>query len=163
MDINAICHYLQNLPWSVDIRQSTLMFPIIEGTHVLALSISIGLVLILDLRFLRIGFRGEAVSRVMGQIGPWMITGLAIMFVTGILLFIAQAEKAWGSVFFRVKLILLVLAGINALYYQLKFFPNMAAWDQAARVPFGVRLCALFSLVLWIGVIVCGRTMAYEI
>lgn len=163
MEITAICHYLQSLPWSVYIRQSTLLFPIIEGTHVLALSISIGFVLVLDLRFLRIGFRGEAASRIMGQIGPWMVTGLVIMFLTGILLFVAQAEKAYGSIFFRIKMLLLVLAGINALYYQLKFFPSMAVWDEAKKVPLGVRVCAVVSIILWIGVIVCGRTMAYEI
>jgi len=55
-----------------------------------------------------------------------------------------------------------VLAGLNALYYQLRYYPKMAEWEQA-RTPAGVRAIAVLSLVFWIGVIACGRTMAYEL
>jgi len=119
------------------------------------------MVMMLDLRRLRISFRSQPVSLMMEQLMPWTVAGFGVMFVTGTLLFLTQAVKAYGNVFFRVKMILLVLAGINALY-QLKYYPKMAEWDRT-ETPLGVRAIAVLSLIFWIGVIACGRTMAYEL
>ena len=157
------CHWLQNTEWATAIRQADLLVPLIEGTHILALSISVGLIMVFDLRLLRIAFRGEPASRIMRQIMPWALPGFAIMIVSGLLLFVTQAEKAYTNTFFRFKILSLVLAGLNALYYQLKFYPKMAEWDTASVVPAGARLSAALSLVLWAAIIALGRTMAYEL
>lgn len=157
------CHWLYHTSLSTGIRQSMLVYPIIEGTHVLALSISVGIIMFLDLRFLRFAFRDVPVSRLMRQIGPWMVVGLVIMFVTGFLLFFTEAEKAYENILFRVKMVLLVLAGANALVYQLKYFPHMQDWDNAEDTPRGVKVIAWISLIFWFAIIICGRTMAYEI
>jgi len=158
-----LCQWLQNTTLATSIRQSTLAFPIIEGSHVLALSISVGIVMFLDLRLLRMAFVTIPVSRVMKQVGPWMIGGMSIMMLTGFLLFFAQAKNAYTNDFFRVKMLLLFLGAINALYYQVKYFPRMADWDLSDKVPTGVKVIAALSLIFWFGVIICGRTMAYEI
>ena len=105
----------------------------------MALSLSVGLILMFDLRLLRWAFSGEAVSKVMRQVMPWSLPGFATMFVTGLLLFVAQAEKVYSNNYFRVKMILLVLLGINAFIYQVRYFPSMAEWTfrircQQARV-----------------------------
>ena len=63
------------------------MFPLIETAHVLGLSLSVGTIALLDLRLLGLGLRREPVSQVMRQIMPWSLTGFAIMFSTGVLLF----------------------------------------------------------------------------
>ena len=163
MSIVSWCQWLQNTSMSTSIRQSDLVFPFIEGSHILGLSLSVGFIMILDLRFLGVAFAGEPVSKIMKQVMPWSVLGFAVMLVTGILLFMTQAEKAYQNTFFRIKFLLLLLAGINALYYQLRFYPKMREWDTALRTPVGVRVCAVLSLVFWVGVIACGRTMAYEI
>jgi hypothetical protein len=85
------------------------------------------------------------------------------MFVTGVLLFIAQAEKVYENTFFRFKLALLVLAALNALFYQIKFYPRMAEWDKSGFVPWGARVSGALSLIIWACVIALGRTMAYEL
>jgi hypothetical protein len=59
-------------------------------------------------------------------------------------------------------LLFLLLLGINAAVYQIMFYPKMAQWDLTGRTPAGAKFCAALSLAVWIGVIVCGRTMAYE-
>ena len=59
------------------------------------------------------------------------------------------------------KLFLVVL-GINAAVYQIIFYPKMALWSVDGRTPLGAKVCAVLSLIVWIGVIVCGRTMAYQ-
>jgi hypothetical protein len=83
------------------------------------------------------------------------------MFATGLVLFMTQAGKAYENVFFRTKLVFLLILGLNAVVYQLVFFPRMAEWD-ANKAPLGAQVCGALSLVVWIGVIVCGRTMAYQ-
>lgn len=162
MSVLDFLNWLQHTGWATAIKESSLMFPLIEGSHLLALSFSVGMVMVLDLRLLRIAFRGQSVALIMEQIMPWSLAGFGVMLFTGVLLFAAQAVKAWGNTFFRVKMLLLLLSGLNALYYQLKYYPKMAEWEST-RTPLGVRVIAILSLVFWIGVIACGRTMAYEL
>jgi uncharacterized protein DUF6644 len=162
MSVLDLLNWVQHTGWAIGIKESSLLFPIIEGSHIMALSFSVGMIMILDMRLLRISFRSETVSSIMEQLMPWTLAGFAVEMLTGVLLFLTQAVKAYGNPFFRVKMLLLVLAGINALYYQLKYYPRMAEWDRTATPP-GVRVIAAMSLVLWAGVIACGRTMAYEL
>jgi len=163
MSIIEICQWAQDTEIATSLRTSQFAFPLIEGSHVLALAISVGIVMFLDLRLLGLVFRKTPVSRVMQQVGPWMIAGMTIMMLTGFLLFFAQAKNAWVSIFFKVKMILLIMGALNALYYQIKYFPRMADWDLSEKVPAGVKIVAVLSLIFWFGVIICGRTMAYEI
>jgi hypothetical protein len=157
------CHWLQNTPLATGIRQSDLLFPLIEGSHIMALSLSVGLILVFDLRLLRLAFVGEPVSRIMRQFVPLSMPGFGIMLLTGVLLFIAQAEKVYSNTFFRGKLLLLLLAGLNAAVYQIKFYPRMAEWDKSGIVPWGARLSGAASLIFWASIIALGRTMAYEL
>jgi|SRR5665213_155919 len=156
------CQWLQNTPWGTGIRESTWVFPIIEGTHTLAIALSVGTLLIVDLRLAGILMRREPVSQVSSQLMPWSVSGFAIMFVTGALLFMSQAAKAYGSVFFRIKVLLLVLAGINALVFELTLRRSIKTWDAAERPPIRARLAGALGIVLWAGVIAAGRTMAYN-
>ena len=91
----------------------------------------------------------------------WSWLGFLVMFVTGVLLFMSHAGRAYENPFFRTKLIFLAMLGINAAVYQVVFYPKMPQW-LAGRTPSGAKACAILSLILWIGVIVCGRTMAYQ-
>jgi hypothetical protein len=156
-------HWIQNTPWATSLRQADLLFPLIEGSHILALSFSVGLILMLDLRLLGIAFRSEPVSKIMSQVMPWALPGFAVMFVTGLLLFLAQAEKVYTNHYFRVKVLMLLLLGLNAAFYQYKYYPRMGEWDKSEAAPAGPRAVAIVSLVLWMAVIVCGRLTAYEL
>jgi hypothetical protein len=65
-------------------------------------------------------------------------------------------------VFFRTKLLLLLILGVNAAVYQIVLYPKMAQWDAQGGAPLAARVCGGLSLIGWIGVIICGRTMAYQ-
>src|SRR5579859_5457110 len=99
MPLLSWCHWLQNTPFATGIRQSDLLFPLIEGSHIMALALSVGLILLFDLRLLRVAFAAEPVSRIMEQFVPLSLPGFAGMFITGLLLFIAQAEKVYQNTF----------------------------------------------------------------
>jgi len=163
MSLLALCQWLEHTPLALSIAESAWVFPLIEGSHILALPVSVGMIVIFDLHLLGLMFREGAPSTILREMLRWSKAGFAVMFVTGVLLFMTHAGKAYGNTFFRTKMLFLLLLGINAVVYQAVFYPKMAEWEAARRTPLGAKLCAGVSLVVWIGVIVCGRTMAYEL
>ena len=162
MSILSMCQWLQDTDIGTSIRESIWTFPIIEGTHVLALSISVGLLLVSDLRLMGFIMKRRPVTEVYEQIKPWMFIGFAIMTITGIFLFWCQAVKAYNSIFFKIKIMLLFLAAVNAIVYHTTIYRKMDEWDKASPPPLQARFAGWFSIALWIGIIVAGRNMAYN-
>jgi hypothetical protein len=160
--LSGFCRWLQDTEWGTGIRESTWVFPIVEGTHALGISLSVGTLLIIDLRLMGVMMRHERVSQVSNQLMPWSIAGFVVMFITGVLLFLSQAVKAYGSIFFRIKMLLLVLAGINALIFEMTLRRSITTWDTAEKPPAGARIAGILGIVIWAGVIAAGRTMAYN-
>ena len=138
-------------------------FPYVEGTHVLALSLSVGTVAWFDLRLLGAAMRSRPVSEVFESVKGWMFAGFGVMFVTGALLFVAHATKAYESRSFRAKVALLVLAGVNTLVFHLTIDRRRAEWNAAPVPPAAARMAGLLSLVLWLSVIAAGRMFAYDL
>lgn len=161
MSLMEICQWLQDTNWGTQIRESVYFFPIIEGTHVIALGISVGAVLWWDLRLLGFSMRNRPVSQMQANVFKWMMPGFVIMMITGVLLFWCQAAKAYNSIFFRIKVIALILAGINILYFHLKTQKSQSEWDTASIPPTSARMAGLFSILLWAIIIAAGRLMAY--
>jgi hypothetical protein len=162
MSLLGWCQWLEQTRLAIAISESVWLFPIIEGSHILALPLSVGMILMFDLRLLGLAFQGGSAARLMSDVLRWSKVGFAIMFVTGGLLFMTQASKAYESVFFRAKLVFILALGINAVLFQIVFYPRMAQWDAGGGTPLGARICGGLSLIVWIGVIICGRTMAYQ-
>ena len=162
MSLLGWCQWLEHTSLATAVSESVWLFPVIEGSHILALPLSVGMILMFDLRLLGLAFRTGLAARMMADVVRWSKFGFAIMFMTGMVLFITQASKAYGNVFFRTKLLLLLILGINAAVYQLVLYPRMAQWDARGGAPLGARMCGALSLVGWIGVIICGRTMVYQ-
>ena len=161
MSLLEICQSLQNSDWGTQIRESIFFFPIIEGLHVVALGISVGAVLWWDLRLLGFSMKDKPISQMQANIFKFMMPGFILMMITGVLLFWCQAEKAYNSVFFRIKIIALILAGINILYFHMRTQRSQANWDTAGIPPTNARLAGLFSILLWAIIIAAGRLMAY--
>ena len=161
MSLAEWCRWLEYTPVSTAIAESIWLFPLIEGSHILAMPLSVGMIVIVDLHLLGLTLVGSGAARVFNEMLRWSKVGFAIMFVTGGLLFMCHAGRAYDNPFFRAKMIFLVLLGLNAAVYQVVFYPQMPQWN-AGRTPSGAKFCAVLSLIVWIGVIVCGRTMAYQ-
>jgi hypothetical protein len=160
--IAKFCQWVYNSEIGTGIRESIWVFPIIEGTHLLGIALSVGLLCWFDLRLLGLALRDQPVSKVWQQVMPVALVGFVLMFITGLLLFWAEAWTAYRSVHFWIKLVLLLLAGVNALMFETTAHRNMAEWDQAPVPPFRARMTGAISLILWTAIIVTGRTMAYS-
>jgi hypothetical protein len=156
------CKWLYESKIGSGIRESVWVFPIVEGTHLLGIALSVGMLCWFDLRLLGVALRDEPVSKVWKQVMPTAFVGFALMFVSGLLLFWAEAWTAYHSIHFWIKLGLLVLAGINALSFETTAHRNMTEWDLAPVPPLRARMTGAISLILWTAIIITGRTMAYS-
>ncbi len=162
MDFAAFFQWLEATPGSVFIRESLIVYPLIETTHVLTLCLFLGFIALLDLRLLGVGLRGVPVSQVAARLLPWALAGYTVMAISGTLLFYSGPVKAAGNIFFRIKMSMIVLAGINALVFHLTIHKRVASWDNDPSPPARAKLAGVLSLVLWSGVVICGRMQAYN-
>jgi uncharacterized membrane protein len=156
------CQWLNNTDISVAIRESTFVFPMIEGTHLLAIGVSAGTIALTDLRLLGWIMKKDPATKVMNSLLPFTIGGFIVVFITGCLLFWSEAEKSYRNPWFRFKLIFLVLTGLNALFFHLGIYRRMKEWDFADPPPSKARMAGVTSLVLWALVIWLGRQFAYS-
>jgi hypothetical protein len=153
--------WLQETDISTAIRESRLVFPLLEGSHVMALALSVGIIVVLDVRLVGWGLRSTPVSRIFENLRPWALFGFAIMFVTGILLFVSEPVKCMTTPSFIVKLFLLAFAGANALFFDRGVYPSIAGWDTSLAIPWRAKFAGATSLFLWFTIIFLGRWTAY--
>lgn len=163
MDLLEICRWLEDTAWASAFRESGYVYPLVEGSHVMALALSVGTVLWFDLRLLGWMMRDDRVSDVFAQVRPWMFTGFAVMFVTGAVLFASRAVAAYGSPYFQLKMALLLMGGLNVAAFHLTIDRRRDEWDLQQPPPFQARLAGGVSLVLWFAIIAAGRIMAYNL
>lgn len=144
------------------VRESLYGFPILVGLHLLGLALAVGSLLWFDLRLAGVVLRSVPVSRVYRQMMPWAAGGFVVAAGSGVLLFAGYATAALGNPYFRVKLVAMALAGLNAGYYHLVTERTGTAWDHLPQPPAAARRAGLLSIALWATVILCGRLMAYS-
>lgn len=161
VSILGLCEWLQNLSWASGIKHSAWQFPVIESVHSLAISAMIWPAALLDLRLLGVVMRRRSVSQVASQFLPWVWTGFSVMILSGAMLFASEAVKCYNSPFFRVKLVLIVLAGLNALVFHKTIFRSVGSWDKDAPTPWRAKFAGACSLLVWVGVVAMGRALAY--
>jgi hypothetical protein len=113
----------------------------------------------LDLRLLGLAMREAPVVDVIEQLEPWAIGGFAVMFVSGSLLILSEPLKCYNTVAFRIKVVLLILAALNVLYFHRRVMHNVDEWDR--HMPWRAKMVGVLSLILWLGVVIAGRWTAY--
>ena len=84
---------LDSTAWSMALRESLYVYPLIESTHVIVLMLTLGTLFIVNLRLLGVAFRYTPVSQVSSTLLPWTIAGLVISVTTGLLLFYAIRSR----------------------------------------------------------------------
>jgi hypothetical protein len=161
MTLPEICQAIQDSAIGTSIRESIWTFPLIETVHVIGLGISVGILVTLDLRLVGAGMRHISPSQIMKQLKAWYLTGFAAMMISGVFLFWSEAARAYRSPTFRIKILFLVLAGINAAYYEVKYVPKSPDWEKTGIIPTGAKMVGWVSLICWLGVIGFGRWTAY--
>jgi|SRR5208282_1224193 len=163
MSIASFLQWLSNTQFSVMMRESTWAEPIVETIHVLTLTLFLGLAALLDLRLLGVAMKRRRMSEVLGQLNPCLFVGFAVMVVSGVVLFSGDPVSFYSTTFFKVKMIMLVLAGLNVMIFNATIGSKVAEWDLDLKTPRGAKAAAVVSLVLWVLIVAAGRGIAYAL
>ena len=141
-------------------REALYAYPLVEACHIGGLALLFGSIAVVDLRLLGLG-RQVAIRPLVAFATPWSIAGFVIAASTGALMFSAHAEEFVEQPVFLLKMSLIVAGGVNAALLRTGPLRAAGAFDTHARPPARVRYAAGLSIALWLGVIACGRLLAY--
>ena len=152
---------VQHTALAVRIRDSLFLFPLLESAHVIGLSLVVGTIAIVDLRLLGVASTHRPFQRLAADTLKWTWVAFALTALTGALMFITNAAVYLHNGYFRAKVVLLLLAGLNVLVFELTAGRTAAQWDRAPSPPPLARAVATLSLVIWVAVIVAGRMIGF--
>lgn len=162
MSLLSFCQWLQRTPGAVAIGENQWLFGGLISVHVLSLGVFLGTIAMLDLRLLGRGMRTTPVSDLVERLLPWTRASFALMAASGALLLWSEAAKCYASTSFRIKMALILLAGVNMLFFHRRTYRTVAVWDGALAPPARAKLAGFLSLLLWTGVLAAGRAVGYD-
>ena len=159
--VNALLARVEETAVSTAIRETTWLFPVVETVHVLALTLVVGTIATFDLRLIGWASRQLPVTRLARELLPWTWGGFVAAVVSGALLFGSKAIHYAENPAFQLKVVLLILSGVNMLVFQTVTFRRVAEWDTALPPPARARTAGALSLIFWIGVVAAGRWIGF--
>jgi len=155
--LTGFLEWLQASSLAVFIHRSQPTFTTIELVHVIAVSLVIGTIAIVDLRLLGIASTKRPFTELARAVLPWTWVAFGVAAVAGALLLISQATEYFGKTVFQIKLSVMVLAGINMLIFELITARGAHEWDLASTPPPPARLAGAISLTCWVLIVISGR------
>lgn len=157
----AFCKWLEQTPVAAAVRQSLWLFPAIETVHLLGMAALLATIGAFDLRLMGVILRTESVSAVARRLLPWAWAAFTLQAITGTLLFSSEAAHMYANPAFRLKMLLILLAGLHALIFHLVARTRPPALNRAGIAPPWARIAGLVSLLLWIAVVAAGRWIGF--
>jgi len=163
MSLLRLCEWLAATPGSIALHESRYLYLVVLSVHVLTLCLFVGTAAIVDLRLMGLTMQSVRVSEVMERLLPWTVAGFLLMIVSGSLLFYAAPLLRYQNIFFRAKMVVLVLSAVNVWIFHSTVDRRRTEWDSDPVPPRGARLGAGVALVLWAVLIVLGRMIPYQV
>jgi hypothetical protein len=152
--------WLEALPLAVHIGE-TVWFPLLESIHVLTGTFVVGSILMVDLRLLGLAGMRYTVPHMTAEVVPWTLGASAVSIIVGVGLFSTRASHYVTNRAFQVKIALLVLAGLNMLFFHFVTARRLTEAGRTGSSPSVARLAGAASLILWAGVLLAGRWIGH--
>jgi hypothetical protein len=143
------------------LRSSAFTYPIILSLHMCGIAMFGGMVMLGDFRLLGISMRNRSISDLIDQLRVPKRVGLALLVACGLLLAGSKAEEYYYNAFFRTKLILLGCVFLHGWIFRKSVYRNTKALDAAPQIPAVAKVAAITSILLWAGLVICGRGIGY--
>jgi len=144
------------------ISTSTWMFPTIETLHVVALSIVLGSIVVVDLRLVGLASKERSITALTHDFLPWTWGAFALAAVTGTLLFTSRAADYMAITPFITKFVFMALAGANMIYFHFATQRSIKDWDTGEPAAAG-KFAGAVSLILWAAIVICGRQVGFKL
>lgn len=161
MSVQGALEWLQNTALAIFMQESDWAFAAAESVHVLALTLVLGTIAIVDLRLLGLPNSRPAVTAVVGDCLPWTWGAFALATLSGSLLFVTNAASYYGNTAFRLKMLMLLLAALNMLVFELRTFRSVGAWNTGRAAPPAARVAGALSLIFWLAIVALGRWVGF--
>lgn len=159
--------FLEFSQWLGDTRLGAAVaeawFPQVECIHVVAIAAVVGTIFLVDTRLIGLSSMKLSFLHISRRLLPWTWAGFVLAVITGFLMFASNAVAYYENGAFRLKLVLMILAAVNMLYFELVTFRSVGTWETSAKPPFAARLAGVLSMALWCGVIVTGRWIGFSL
>jgi hypothetical protein len=161
VQLDRVLGWLQATSVATTISENDIIFPWIESVHVLAIVLVVGTISIVDLRLLGVASLDRTVSRLMADVLPFTWGAFGIAAITGSLMFSSDAVHYAHNFFFRGKLVLLALAGLNMAVFHLIGIGDVERWGETRQAPVAAKAAAAVSLLVWMAVVAFGRGVGF--
>jgi hypothetical protein len=152
--------WLESSEFAAAMRQWLWLYPIVEIVHITGIALLVGSIAMFDLRVLGLS-RTLPLDRLARHLLPWSVAGFVIIALSGSMMFSAHATEFWSNPAFAVKMALIALAGLNVLWFHRGALRDVTRSTAPGPAPAAAKVSAGLSLLTWIGVISCGRLLAY--
>ena len=143
---------VEGWPLSEAIRRSVWAYPVLETIHIASFATVFGALLVLELRVFGAA-RAVPLPPLARLAVPTALAGFVIAAAAGLLMLISSASETVSNTAFQIKLGLILAAGANAWWFHRR--GSLVLHDAVAKAQ------SLLSIMLWLGVITCGRLIAY--
>jgi hypothetical protein len=162
MSFRPLFEWIDAMPSSIALRESSYGYAIVLTSHLVSMTIFAGLILMMDLRLVGWGNLRTPISQLQKRLFPWQMFGFVLSGITGLLLVYSQPFRYYGKVFFWAKMVLMGLAGVNAIAFHFTTYRTVAKWDTDRVGPMFARVAGFASIVLWASAAILGRLTAYN-
>ena len=141
---------------------SAWVIPTIQSVHIVAIGVSIGAVLMIDLRVLGLAGRDQTLRETTDRFVPWLLCSGAALLLTGLLMVIGEPPRQLLAISFWLKMFLVAVAMLIAAAFLISLGKNERDWEQTLVNRVGVKLLAVLNLCVWVGIIFMGRMIGYD-
>lgn len=161
--LTQLMEWLQATSLAVFIHQTKWAFTTIEVIHLIAISMVIGSIAIVDLRLLGLASTRRPFTELSREILPYTWAAFVLAAVTGSLLFISQATQYFVATTFWIKMAIMAAAGINMFIFEFITVRGVKDWDPTPSPPLPARLAGGISLTCWLLVFAFGRWAGFAV
>ena len=160
--LHDLFFFVSELPSSIELRESQYVWSLFEVAHVVSMCLFAGLIIMMDLRLLGIGNMQSPFSQLQKRLFPWQMLGMALSAITGSVLVFGDPMRFYANIFFWLKMLMMVIAGVNAMAFHNIAYFSVDSWDNARVPPLGAKLAGALGVALWGFVIIAGRLIPYN-
>ena len=163
MNVDSTFEYLAGTPLAKAISQGAAAFPMLESVHVLAITLVVGTIAIVDLRLLGYRSHRRGVRQLVRDLLPYTWAAFVVALAAGSLLFMSNAPKYAHNTQFQWKVALILAAAVNMGVFHLTIYRTVHDWDERSPPPLAARIAGATSLSLWIAVVFLGRWVGFTL
>jgi hypothetical protein len=157
----SFCQWLQATPWASAIRYSLSLYPVLYTIHIFGFVTLVTATSFLNLRLLGWCLRDWSISNVSKLALPWAKAGFTVQIVTGFLVFASQAVSMYNNTAFRVKMLMVLLAGANIVLLHTATYRGERGGETQDVAPLAAKVTAAFSMLIWFGIVAMSRVIGF--